>query len=168
MAHEFKGRVWMLPDDIATNQILPYSAFGEPDSEELRETCLQTVVPGFGDKLEPGDIIWAGEGFGHGSSREDAPRALKSLGVRMVLAQGFARIFYRNALNIGLPAAIGDPGETRTGDEIQVNLVKGEVHNLTRGSRLRIEPVPDTVRPLLNEGGLLAYVRKHGSLESES
>lgn len=168
MAHELRGRVWLLPDDIETSQILPYSAFGEPDPEELRQTCLQSVIPGFGEKLEPGDIVWAGEGFGHGSSREDAPRALRSLGIRLVLAQGFSRIFYRNALNIGLPAAVGDPGDTRDGDELQVNFVTGEVQNLTRKSRLRIEPIPKPVRPLVSEGGLLAYVRKYGRLKSEA
>lgn len=166
MAHEFGGRVWLLPDDIETNQILPYSAFGEPDPEVLRAQCLQRVVPGFGDKIEPGDILWAGEGFGHGSSREDAPRALKALGVRAILAQGFSRIFYRNALNIGLPVALGDPGPTRDGDELEVNLVKGLVINVTRDLRLRIEPVPKEIRPLLSEGGLLAYVRKYGRLAS--
>lgn len=167
MAHELQGRVWLLPDDVETNQILPYRAFEEPDPAELRKTCLNAVIPGFGEKLGDGDILWAGEGFGHGSSREDAPRALKALGIRLVLAQGFSRIFYRNAVNIGLPAAIGDPGNTRDGDELQVNLVTGEVHNLTRGTKLRIEPIPKEIRPFVSEGGLLAYVRKHGRLESE-
>ena len=167
MAHELRGRVWMLPEDIESDQILPYTAFGQPEPEVLRAQCLQQVVPGFADRIEPGDILWAGEGFGHGSSREDAPRALKSLGVRLVLAQGFSRIFYRNALNIGLPVAVGDPGPTRDRDEIEVNLVTGELVNVTRGKRQRIEPVPKEIRPLLSEGGLLAYVRKYGSLSTE-
>ena len=168
MAHELQGRVWLLPDNVETSEILPYSAFVEPDVEELRRRCLARIVPGFGEKLQPGDILWAGEGFGHGSSREDAPRALKELGVRLVLAQSFARIFYRNAINIGLPVAIGDPGGTRDGDELQVNLVSGEVNNLTRGTRMRAQPVPKPIRPYLTEGGLLAFVKKHGSLSSES
>lgn len=167
MAHELQGRVWLLPDDIETNQILPYSAFEDPDPEELRKTCLNTVIPGFGDKLQSGDILWAGEGFGHGSSREDAPRALKALGVRLVLAEGFARIFYRNAVNIGLPVAIGDRGDTRDGDELQVNVVTGVVTNITRGTRMRVEPVPKQIRPIVSEGGLLAFVNKYGRLDAE-
>jgi 3-isopropylmalate dehydratase small subunit len=168
VAHELQGRVWLLPDHVETSQILPYKAFGEPDPEQLRRECLSTVIPGFGERLQGGDILWAGEGFGHGSSREDAARALKTLGVRLVLAQGFARIFYRNAINIGLPVAVGDPGPTRDGDELQVNLVTGEVTNLTRPARLRVRPVPAAIRPILSEGGLLAYVQKSGRLSSGS
>ena len=166
MAHECRGRVWLLPDDIETGQILPYSAFRELDPGEAREHLFEEVAPGLAGRLRSGDILWAGEGFGQGSSREDAPRLLKSLGVRLVLAQSFARIFYRNAINIGLPVAMGDPGETRDGDELEVNLVSGDVTNLTRDLRLRVQPVPREIRPILGEGGLLAYVKKHGRLSS--
>lgn len=167
MAHELTGRVWLLPDDIQAAQILPYAAFKEMDPEEVRAHLLEGVVPGIGARIGEGDILWAGDGFGQGSSREEVPRALRMLGVRLVLASSFARIFYRNAINIGLPVAVGDPGSTRDGDELRVNLVSGEVFNVTRERTIRVHPVPKEIRPVLAEGGLLDYVRKHDGLRGE-
>lgn len=166
MAHELRGRVWLLPDDIDTGQILPHAALISVDKEAARERLFGEVCPGLSERVEPGDILWAGDGFGQGSSREDPARCIQDLGIRLVLATSFARIFYRNAVNIGLPVAMGHPGDTRDGDELQVNLVTGEVRNLTRDQKLSVSPVPPAVRPILAEGGLIPYIRKHGRLSS--
>jgi len=166
MAHEPKGRVWLLPDDIDTGQILPHASLAALDPEETRHRLFGEVCPGLAERIEPGDILWAGDGFGQGSSREDAARCVQDLGVRLVLATSFARIFYRNAINIGLPVAMGHAGDTRDGDELQVNLVTGEVRNLTRDLKLSVTPVPPAIRPILAEGGLIPYIRQHGRLTS--
>ncbi len=168
MAHELRGRVWLLPDDIETAQICPLHLVGEAMATEdgSAEHLFAEILPGLAKKIQPGDILWAGEGFGHGSSREDAALLIRRAGVRLVLAMSFARIFYRNAINLGLPVAVGDPRDTRDGDEIQVNLVTGEVRNLSRDLKLRVEPLPDAVRPILAEGGLIPYVRSKGRLSA--
>jgi 3-isopropylmalate dehydratase small subunit len=164
MAHELTGRVWLLPDNIETGQILPSGALAQMDEDVPSAALFSEVAPGLAGRISAGDILWAGEGFGQGSSREGAPRLIQRAGIRLVLASSFARIFYRNAINIGLSVAVGHPGDTRDGDEIQVNLVTGEVTNLTRDLKLKVEPVPKAIRPILAEGGLIAYIQKYGRL----
>jgi 3-isopropylmalate/(R)-2-methylmalate dehydratase small subunit len=163
MGHEVQGRVWLLPDDVEAARILSRRALDASAQAPARER-LADIVPGLGERLAAGDILWAGENFGHGSTREEAPRLLKDLGVRLILATSFARIFYRNAINIGLAAAVGEPSGVRDGDDLRVHLVTGEVTNLTRDQTWRIEPIPPTVRPILAEGGLIPYIRRHGRL----
>jgi 3-isopropylmalate/(R)-2-methylmalate dehydratase small subunit len=167
LAHELHGRVWLLPDDIDTGQILPHATFTDLRDVDPRELLFSELRPGLAEKLRPGDILWAGRNFGQGSSREDAPRLIKDVGIRLVLAVDFARIFYRNAINIGLSVAMGDPRDTRDGDQLQVNLVSGVVQNLTRETKLQVEPLPSTIRPILAEGGLIPHLRKHGRLAPE-
>jgi len=164
MAHELHGRVWLLPDDIELAQIISRRDLEEGDPSDLARRLFADVAPGLAEKFAAGDILWAGQNFGHGSAREDAPRLLKDVGIRAVLASSFARIFYRNAINIGLAVAIGEPAGVRDGDELQINLVSGEVMNLTREQTLRIDPIPSAVRPILAEGGLIPYIRRHGDL----
>ena len=164
MGHEVQGRVWLLPDDVEAAQILP-QRIAEPAGEPVSANRLfADVVPGLGERIAAGDILWAGQNFGQGSAREEAPRLLKDLGIRLVLASSFARIFYRNAINIGLAVAVGEAGGVRDGDELRVHLVTGEVTNLTREQTWRIEPIPPTVRPILAAGGLIPYIRRHGQL----
>lgn len=164
MVAELQGRVWLLPDDVQASQIVSVAALLDPDGIDPASHVLTGVAPGLAARLRPGDILWAGEGFGHGSSREAIPRLLVRAGIRLVLAVSFARVFYRNAVNIGLAAAVGHPGNTQDGDEIQVNLVTGDVVNTTRDLRQKLEPVPGMIRRILAEGGLVEYVKVHGSL----
>jgi len=166
MAHELHGRVWLLPDDIETAQILPLSSLRDVERNDPSEMLFAELRPKFAEKISEGDILWAGRNFGQGSSREDAARLIKDVGIRLVLAQSFARIFYRNAINIGLAVAIGDPRDSKDGDELQVNLVSGEVLNLTRDRQIEIEPLPATIRPILAEGGLIPFIRRHGRLRT--
>lgn len=166
MAHELQGRVWLLPDDIETAQIVPRSSLMDLERSDPRDLLFSEVRPKLAEKISAGDILWAGLNFGQGSSREDAARFIKDVGIRLVLAQSFARIFYRNAINIGLAVAIGDPEDTKDGDELQVNLISGEVLNRTRDREISIEPLPPTIRPILAEGGLIPFLRRHGRLRS--
>ena len=160
------GRAWVFGDNIDTDVLAP-GIYMKGSIAELAQHCLESVDPDFARNVQRGDILVAGENFGMGSSREQAGQALLELGVSALVAKSFARIFYRNAINIGLPVAVGDPGEARDGDELQVNLVTGEVLNLTRDHKLQVEPVPKTIRPILAEGGLIAYIRRHGRLSRE-
>jgi 3-isopropylmalate/(R)-2-methylmalate dehydratase small subunit len=168
MAHELQGRVWLLPDDIQAAQIAPVNRVIDVEDIDPARALLADVVPGLAAKIQPGDFLWAGEGFGHGTSREDAPLLIKRAGIRLVLAASFAHTFYRNAINVGLPVAVGHPGETHDEDEIQVNLVTGEVCNVTQDFKQKVEPVPKVVRPILTEGGLIAYVKAHGGLPHDN
>jgi 3-isopropylmalate/(R)-2-methylmalate dehydratase small subunit len=168
MVPEVKGRVWLLPDDVTTAQIAPRGDVIDVREIDPKVLLFQDLFAGLADRIADGDILWAGEGFGQGGSREDAPRLLARAGIRVVLAESFARSFYRNAINIGLPVAVGLRGETRDGDEMMVNLASGEVHNVTQDVRTKVELVPKPIRPILAEGGLIAYIRAHGRLPQES
>lgn len=152
MPDEIHGRVWLLGDDVDETMLL-----GEGNTPD-------PLRAGLGQKFRAGDLLWAGEGFGVGSRREDAAHRLREWGVRLVLAQGFAREFYRNAINVGLPVAIGDPQGTHDGDELGVDLVSGRVQNRSRDQRLAVQPIPPALRPILEAGGLVPYLREHKGL----
>lgn len=152
MPAELRGRVWLLGVDVDEPMLLGDGTGCDP------------LRPGLGSKFSRGDMLWAGEGFGLGSRREDGARQLVEWGVRLVLARGFAREFYRNAINVGLPVAIGDPEGVDDGDELVVDLVAGRVHDRTRDSRVAIQPVPPALRPILEAGGLVRYLREHKGL----
>ena len=164
MAHEVHGRVWLLPNDVETAQLLARAALVQASGPLTVSALFAELLPGQAERIAAGDILWAGSNFGHGSAREEAPRLLKDLGVRLVLAASFARIFYRNAINIGLAVAVGEPTGVRDGDDLRVHLVTGEITNLTRDQSWRIQPIPPAVRPILAEGGLIPYIRRHGRL----
>jgi len=157
----YRGRAWKYGDDINTDVIIPARYLNTTRAEELAAHCLEDLDPGFVKKMRPGDIIVAGSNFGCGSSREHAPLAIKAAGVSCVIAQTFARIFYRNAINIGLPilesaeaaARIGD------GDELEVDLEKGEIRNLSRQETYLARPFPEFMREIISAGGLINYVR---------
>ena len=125
---------------------------------------MENIRPGFAEKVKPGDLIVAGRNFGCGSSREQAPRVLKELGISCIVAKSFARIFFRNAVNVGLPV-IECPEAAESADEgdiVEVDLSKGIVRNLSKGLEFRARPLPDFMLRILEDGGLTEHYRKHG------
>lgn len=155
-----RGRAWTFGDNIDTDVLAP-GAYMKLPIEQAAQHCLEAIEPDFARQVVPGDIVVAGANFGLGSSREQAAQALKTLGVSAVLAQGFARIFYRNAINLGLPALFF-PGasETRRHDQLEIDLVHGTIHNVSTGKTYLVEPVPPHLLRLLRDGGLMPHLRK--------
>lgn len=161
-----EGRAWVLGDDIDTDLLAPGHAMRKP-LEELSRHCLEAVTPEFAASVQRGDLIVAGSGFGIGSSREQAAQALLHLGVGAVLARSIARIFYRNALNLGLPALVfGDANQIRGGERLRIDPLHGIVHNITTGIDYRCEPIPGFLMDMLRDGGLIPhlYRRLHGGV----
>lgn len=158
-----RGKAHVFGDDVNTDYIISGKyKFKTLDMDELARHCMEDLDPEFVNKVRPGDFIVAGGNFGCGSSREQAPLVIKHAGVAAVLARSFARIFFRNAINKGLPVVECDTSGIREGDELEVDLGEGKVTNLTRGTRLEIVPLPPVMMDILREGGLVPYLRKHG------
>jgi len=158
-----RGRAWVFGDDISTDHIAPGRLFHlRTNLPELAKHVMEDADPGFAARMSPGDFIVAGRNFGLGSSREHAPRIIKLAGVGAVLAQSFARIFFRNAINVGLPVLQCDTSGIGQGDEIVVDLVAGEVRDLTRSTTISFVPLPPVMVAILNDGGLVEHVLKHG------
>jgi 3-isopropylmalate/(R)-2-methylmalate dehydratase small subunit len=159
-----EGRAWVLGDDIDTDLLAPGHAMRLP-LEELSSHCLEAIVPGFAASVQRGDVLVAGAGFGMGSSREQAAQALLHLGVAAVLARSIARIFYRNALNLGLPVLVfPDAGRIRDGERLRVDPAGGLVHNVSTGIEYRCEPIPEFLLAMVRDGGLMPHLHKrlHG------
>jgi 3-isopropylmalate/(R)-2-methylmalate dehydratase small subunit len=161
-ANLIRGRAHVYGDHIDTDAIIAGKYTKTLEAARLAAHVLEDLDPGFARRVRPGDILAAGRNFGCGSSREQAPLALKTAGVAAVLARSFARIFFRNAINIGLPAielpeAVIDPG-----DELEIDLAAGRVANLTRGRVYRAPALPPIMAAILAAGGLAAYLRAHG------
>ncbi len=158
----FEGKAWVLPDDIDTDQIVPGKYLAKITPEELGPHVLEGYDQAFPTKVEPGDLIVAGENFGCGSSREHAPLAIKGAGVPLVLAESFARIFYRNAFNVGLPVleVAGISDKVSQGDKLAVDVTTGTVVNETTGDELHAEPLSDKALKLVEAGGLVALTRR--------
>lgn len=156
-----RGKVWKFGDHIDTDVIIPARYLNSSDPLELAIHCMEDADPQFAQKVKPGDIIVAGENFGCGSSREHAPIAIKAAGVSCVVAKSFARIFYRNSFNTGLPIVECPEGvdKIQEGDEVEVDLEKGIVRNLIRGEVYTFSPIPPFMQELLRIGGLLEYVK---------
>jgi 3-isopropylmalate/(R)-2-methylmalate dehydratase small subunit len=157
-----KGKAWNFGDDVNTDFILPGRYLELTDPQKLAEHAMEGVDPTFAKRVKKGDLVIGGRNFGLGSSREHAPVALKHAGVDAVVAESFARIFYRNAFNVGL-AAVECPGvsaKVKTGDAIEVDLLEGVI-TINRNTRLIIKPLPAFMLTLLNEGGLVPYLRSH-------
>jgi 3-isopropylmalate/(R)-2-methylmalate dehydratase small subunit len=153
-------RAWVFGDDVDTDLIAPgrYMKFG---IEEIARHCLESIDPGFVTQVRPGDAVVAGRNFGVGSSREQAPEALKHLGVAVLIAESFAGLFYRNAINLGLPAvSCAEAKRIRPGDELEVDLERGEIRNRSTGETLDCEPVPPFLMALIRDGGLLPHLEK--------
>jgi len=158
-----KGKSWMFGDDVNTDLIIPGKYLELVDPEEMALHAMEGIDPEFPAKVGEGDIVVGGTNFGCGSSREHAPLALKHAGVGAVVAESFARIFYRNAINIGLPA-LECPGITQAvdeGDVIEIDLTGGNVVNVSTGKELDFVPLPGFMVEVLGEGGLVPYIRNH-------
>ncbi|NOY44060.1 MAG: 3-isopropylmalate dehydratase small subunit [Deltaproteobacteria bacterium] len=159
---KFRGRVWKFGPDIDTDRIIPARYLNTSDPAELAKHCMEDADPEFVAKMRPGDIILADKNFGCGSSREHAPIAIKAAGVSCVIARSFARIFYRNAFNMGLP--IFECPEAfdgiEEGDEVEVDAGTGRIRNLTRGTEFRAAPIPPFMQELIADGGLMAHIAK--------
>jgi 3-isopropylmalate/(R)-2-methylmalate dehydratase small subunit len=153
-------KAWVLGDDVNTDVLAP-GAYMKFDIEEIAKHCLESVLPAFVSTVQKGDVVVAGRNFGTGSSREQAPAALKQLGVAALIAESFAGLFYRNAINLGLPAvACAQAKRIRQGDVLEVDFEKGQVKNVTTGEMLACEAIPPHLMPMLRDGGLLAHLEK--------
>ncbi len=160
------GRVWKFGDSISTDQISPGRYFHlRTDLPELAKHTLEDAREDYAPKVKQGDIVVAGRNFGMGSSREHAPIVIKMSGASVVVAKSFARIFYRNAINIGLPAIICDTDRIDDGDELSIDLETGGLIDKTKGFELTFSPIPPAMMKILSEGGLVAYIKKHGGLK---
>ena len=159
---KLKGNVWRYGDDVNTDYIIPGRYMELTDPAEMAEKVFEEHDPSFRKGVKPGDIVVGRTNFGCGSSREHAPIALAGNGVSVVLAESFARIFYRNAINIGLPAleCPGIHNAVEKGDLIEVDVTEGVVKNLANGRELRFNPLPGFMVEVLNAGGLAPYLNK--------
>ncbi len=166
MENILKGKAWKFGDNISTDLIAPGRYFHlRSNLEELAKHTLEDADPEFTKKMNKGDFVIGGKNFGLGSSREHAPTIIKLSGVAAVLAKSFARIFYRNSINVGLPVIICDTDKFDTGDEITVDMQNGIVKNITKNFELTFPPLPDIMKNILNEGGLVPYIKKYGELK---
>ena len=157
-----KGKVHKFSDNINTDDIIAAKYLVSTDAKELGAHCMESISPDFVSKVKPGDIIVAGENFGCGSSREHAPLAIKGCGVSAVLAKSFAAIFYRNAINIGLPfLELSDTDKINEFDEVEIDLSSGVIKNITQNTNYKTEPFPQFLQDIVSEGGLMNYVKKN-------
>ncbi|MDP6179325.1 MAG: 3-isopropylmalate dehydratase small subunit [Desulfatiglandales bacterium] len=156
------GRVWKFGDHVDTDAIIPARFLNVSDKDELARNCFVDLRPDFVGKVKPGDLVVAGKNFGCGSSREHAPWALKGVGIKVVVAKGFARIFYRNAFNIGLPLleSVEAANDLEGGDQVSVNLVTGEIKNMDKGQSFFAKPIPDFMMEIIQAGGLVNHIKK--------
>lgn len=157
-----EGKCWKFGDDVNTDEITPARYLNVIDEGELAAHCMEGADPEFARRAQAGDIIVAGKNFGCGSSREHAPIAIKAAGVSCVMARSFARIFFRNSFNMGLPlleSAEASEG-IREGDELEVDSSSGIIRNKTKGEEYRAHPMPEFMQELVEAGGLIPYVLK--------
>jgi len=156
-----KGKVHKLGDDINTDDIIAAKYLVSSDVKELGKHCMETIDPKFSQAVSPGDIIVAGNNFGCGSSREHAPLAIKGCGISAVIAKSFAAIFFRNAINIGLPFLESpDVDKIKAWDIIEIDLAGGIIKNITQGQNYKTEAFPEFLRDIVEEGGLMNYIKK--------
>jgi 3-isopropylmalate/(R)-2-methylmalate dehydratase small subunit len=157
-----RGRVWRFGNDIDTDVIIPARYLNTSNPKELSKHLMEDIDTGFTNKIKAGDIIIAGKNFGCGSSREHAPIAIKAAGIQAVIAKSFARIFYRNAFNIGLP--IFESAEAseniKEGSEIEINADKGFIRNLSTQEEYKANPIPPFMQELINSGGLIEWTKQ--------
>ncbi len=154
------GRAWVYGDGVDTDLLAPSAYLMQPP-EQAVEHCLENLDPDFASGVREGDVFVAGENLGVGSSREQAPYNLQRLGIRAVVARSFARIFYRNVLNLGLVAVVcPDAGRIRMGDDLSVDAVAGRIVNHTTGETLDCEPLPEHLMAMIRDGGLIPHLKK--------
>jgi len=156
-----RGKVWRFGNDIDTDAIIPARYLNTSDPQELARHVMEDADKDFPSKVRPGDIIVAGKNFGCGSSREHAPIAIKAAGIQAVVAKSFARIFYRNAFNIGLPIfELPEADLIKEGDEIEIDADTGIIRNITKSEEYRAKPIPPFMQELIKSGGLIEWVKK--------
>jgi 3-isopropylmalate/(R)-2-methylmalate dehydratase small subunit len=157
-----KGKAFKFGDSISTDDITPGRLFHlRSNLPELAKHLLEDVDPAFTSRVKPGDFIVAGKNFGLGSSREHAAVVIKMAGVSAILAKSAARIFFRNAINVGLPLLICDTDKIKDGDELEVDIEAGRVRDVTNGAELPLGRFPDVMLRILDEGGLIPYIKKY-------
>jgi len=161
-----KGKAFKFGDNVSTDLIIPGRyAHLRSDLPQLAKHVMEDADPTFVEKVKPGDFIIAGKNFGLGSSREHAPLVIKIVGVSAILAKSVARIFFRNAVNQGLPVLICDTDKIGAGDEMEVNLANGVATDLTKGIQLSFSKIPQVMLDILSEGGLIPYISKYGDFK---
>jgi 3-isopropylmalate/(R)-2-methylmalate dehydratase small subunit len=161
-----KGKAFKFGDGISTDHIISgHYAHLRSNLPELAKHVLEDTDPSFAARVKPGDFIVGGNNFGLGSSREHAPLIIKMAGVSAILAKTVARIFFRNATNLGLPVLICDTDKICDGDELEVDLAAGIVRDITNGSTLTFGRIPDVMLKILDDGGLIPYIQKHGDFK---
>ena len=155
------GFVHKYPDNVDTDVIIPARYLNTPDAKELASHCMEDIDADFTKKVKDGDIMVGGWNFGCGSSREHAPLAIKTAGISCVIAKTFARIFYRNAINIGLPILECEAASDGidAGDEVEVNFDTGVITNITKGEIYQAEPFPEFIQEIIKAGGLMASIK---------
>ncbi len=156
------GKTWKFKDDINTDLIIPARYLNTSDPVELGRHCMEDEDKDFVKKIAKGDIIVAGKNFGCGSSREHAPVTIKAAGISCVIAKDFARIFYRNSFNIGLPIFESEEASKNIsqGDKVEIDANSGIIKNLTKGEEYTVKPIPPFMQELVSAGGLMAYAKK--------
>jgi 3-isopropylmalate/(R)-2-methylmalate dehydratase small subunit len=157
-----KGKVWRFGDDIDTDAIIPARYLNTSDPKELARHVMEDADVEFPKKVKAGDLIVAGKNFGCGSSREHAPIAIKAAGMQAVIAKSFARIFYRNSFNIGLPIFESEDAaeKIKGGDVVEIDADRGTIKNLTSGEEYTAKPIPPFMQELISTGGLIAWTKK--------
>jgi 3-isopropylmalate/(R)-2-methylmalate dehydratase small subunit len=161
---KLKGKVHKFGDNINTDEIIPARYLNTIDPEVLSQHCMEDADPEFSKKARKGDIIVAGANFGCGSSREHAPISIKAAGISCVIAESFARIFYRNAINIGLPILENKQihKKIETGDDIEVDLSQGRIYDIKRDKVYQTQAFPEFMQRIVSAGGLMKYIKKLG------
>ena len=161
------GKVFKYPDNVDTDVIIPARYLNTPDASELARHCMEDIDKKFVGEVESGDVMVAGFNFGCGSSREHAPLVIKTCGIGCVIAKSFARIFYRNAINIGLAIMECEQAaeEIKAGDKVEVDFDTGEIINLTQNKTYKAQPFPDFIQNIIKAGGLLKALKEGGANE---
>ena len=160
------GRAFKFGDNISTDDIIPGRlAHLRSNLPELAKHVMEDADPTFVARVKPGDFIVAGTNFGLGSSREHAPLVIKMAGVSAILAKSVARIFFRNAINLGLPVLLCQTDSINDGDKLEIDLKAGTIRDMTNGNQLKFSPIPEIMLHILDEGGLLPYIQKHGGFK---
>lgn len=161
-----KGRAWCFGDNISTDHIIPGRFYHlRSNLDELKKYVFDDIAPGFYKRISRGDIIVGGNNFGLGSSREHAPLIIKMAGIDAIVAKSFARIFYRNAINVGLAAIICDTDNVKDGDIIEIKINEGVLLNVSQNKENKFSPLPPIMMQILNEGGLDRYIKKYRRLK---
>ena len=163
---KIKGKAHKFGKDINTDEIIPAKYLDTTDEKELASHCMEGIDDNFVKKVKTGDIIVAGKNFGCGSSREHAPISIKGAGIKCIVAESFARIFYRNAINIGLSIVESKDAakQIKNGDKVSIDLGKGTIKSLSNGKTFKIQPFPVFIQKIINVGGLMKQIKSQVSL----